>query len=117
MSAHRIELCSLNELPAKGCRSFDLQHAGQEISLFIVHQQGQLYAYHNMCPHRGIRLEWLPDQFLDIDGHFIQCATHGALFQPDSGLCIAGPCSGQSLTAIPVEIRDGIIGVLLPETA
>jgi len=39
----------------------------------------------------------------------IQCATHGALFLIESGECIAGPCAGQSLTALPGrEDRQGL---------
>jgi nitrite reductase/ring-hydroxylating ferredoxin subunit len=41
---------------------------------------GQAYVYLNRCPHRGVGLEWHPDQFLDPSNSLIQCATHGALF-------------------------------------
>jgi nitrite reductase/ring-hydroxylating ferredoxin subunit len=52
-------------------------------------------------------LEWQPNQFLDYEKQFIQCATHGALFGIDDGICIAGPCPGEQLEALPVEVRDG----------
>ena len=29
---------------------------------------------------------------------------HGARFLPDTGLCVHGPCAGQSLNALPVEV-------------
>jgi nitrite reductase/ring-hydroxylating ferredoxin subunit len=35
------------------------------------------------------------------------CATHGALYQPDSGLCIAGPCRGARLKAITLAEHHG----------
>jgi len=53
-----------------------------------------------VCPHRGVPLEWQPDQFLDPSASLIQCATHGALFLIESGECVAGPCAGQFLTAL-----------------
>ena len=50
-----------------------------------------------------------PDQFLDPSNSLIQCATHGALFLIENGECVAGPCAGQSLTAI--ECREDTQGV------
>ena len=77
--------------------------------LFAVRKDGQVFAYRNRCPHRGIPLEWLPDQFLDHSASLIQCATHGALFLIDSGECVAGPCAGQALEALAcTENHDGI---------
>ena len=68
--------------------------------LFVVRRAGQVYAYKNRCPHRGVPLEWQPNQFLDPSASLIQCATHAALFLIESGECVAGPCAGQFLTAL-----------------
>jgi nitrite reductase/ring-hydroxylating ferredoxin subunit len=68
--------------------------------LLAVRRDGIAYFYINRCPHRGIPLEWRPDQFLDDSASLIQCATHGALFLIESGECIAGPCAGKSLKAL-----------------
>ncbi|MCV6588839.1 MAG: Rieske 2Fe-2S domain-containing protein [Marinobacterium sp.] len=78
-------------------------------NLIAVRKRGQLYLYENSCPHRSIPLEWVPDQFLDTDKHYIQCATHGALFRIEDGLCITGPCVDDHLTAVAFEVRDGMI--------
>lgn len=61
-------------------------------------------AYLNRCPHLGIELNWMPGRFMDADNLFIQCSTHGALFKPGTGECIAGPCQGDALT--PLELRE-----------
>ena len=73
-------------------------------SIFVVHKDGEFFAYYNKCPHTGATLEWQQDQFLDLDKALIQCATHDALFMIDSGECIAGPCSGDSLQSLPLNI-------------
>lgn len=96
-------LCRLDELTDPGSKGFELQ--GQ--LLFAVRQGRQVFVYQNRCPHRGIPLEWVKDQFLDHSGRLIQCASHGALFLPESGECVAGPCSGASLTPIASHIKDG----------
>ena len=87
--------------------------AGPPLRLFVVRKDEILAAYRNHCPHTGAPLEWLPDQFLDLDNNFIQCAIHGALFRPEDGYCLRGPCVGQSLEPLTLEVVDGRIRVLL----
>lgn len=100
-----LRLCAPDELAEGQSRGFEI--AGEK--LFAVRKDGQLYAYRNRCPHRGIPLEWLPDQFLDHSASLIQCATHGALFLIESGECVAGPCAGQSLQELAIrEDANGI---------
>lgn len=95
-------LCQRNDIPDPGAKGFVIDgHA-----LFAVHRHGDIFVYQNTCPHLGIELEWMPDQFLDRDGELIQCATHGALFLIESGLCVVGPCTGQALVALPFTVQD-----------
>ncbi|WP_028470603.1 Rieske (2Fe-2S) protein [Neptunomonas japonica] len=105
-------LCSLDTLPTDTSKGFQLN----DISLLAVNKHDKVHVYLNQCPHRGVPLEWQPDQFLDLDKNFIQCATHGALFRIEDGECIAGPCPGEMLTAIPTKIDQGQVWVNLPST-
>ena len=98
-------LCTSSELAPNASLGFDID--GRK--LLAVRREGVAYFYINRCPHRGVPLEWQPDQFLDPSASLIQCATHGALFLIESGECVAGPCAGQSLLAIPcTEDAQGI---------
>ncbi|WP_422910084.1 Rieske (2Fe-2S) protein [Pseudomonas sp. MAC6] len=100
-----LRLCAPDVLAEGQSRGFEI--AGEK--LLAVRKDGKLYAYRNRCPHRGIPLEWLPDQFLDHSASLIQCATHGALFLIESGECVAGPCAGQSLQELAIrEDEQGI---------
>lgn len=101
-----------DDLADHECRQFDLpgEHSG-----FVICQRGEVYAYLNYCPHLGIELNWLPDQFMDPDNCFIQCATHGALFTVDDGLCIAGPCAGDQLIPLKLERDNGELRITLPD--
>lgn len=74
----------------------------------IVHRHGtSVRAWLNVCPHAGRRLDWAPGKFLKSrEGHLV-CAAHGASFELAAGLCVAGPCRGDSLRTIAVEVRDG----------
>lgn len=87
--------------------------AVNEQAIFAVRKGEKLFFYRNNCPHLGIELEWVENQFLDADESLIQCATHGALFVIDSGECIYGPCMGQKLEALPHAIEDGQVLVEL----
>ncbi|MGH8434520.1 MAG: Rieske (2Fe-2S) protein [Pseudomonas sp.] len=103
-------LCAPEHLAEGQSRGFLLDG----LKLLAVRKDGQVYAYQNRCPHRGVPLEWLEDQFLDHSGSLIQCATHGALFLIDSGECVAGPCAGQTLDALACREDATGIWVKLP---
>jgi len=49
----------------------------------------------------------VPDHFFDAEGRHLVCSTHGAVFRPEDGYCLAGPCAGESLEPVPVEVREG----------
>lgn len=96
----KLRLCAVADIPEIGSKGFEL--AGRK--LFAVKHQRKIYLYQNSCPHIGIALEWVEDQFLDSSGSMIQCANHGALFVIETGKCVAGPCSGRSLTPVDYYI-------------
>ena len=109
----RVDLCALGEIADPGTRGFEVDLGETELTrLFIVRRGELLAAYRNSCPHTGAPLEWLPDRFFDIDESFIQCAIHGALFRPEDGYCLRGPCVGQSLQRLALEVESGRISVL-----
>lgn len=97
-----IDLHALSDPGAKGIQSDDIGGDGE---LLVVRKGSQVYVYANHCPHTGVSLNWMPDQFLDINSKYIQCSTHGALFGIEDGLCVRGPCVGRSLTAIPIMLE------------
>ncbi len=71
-------------------------------------------AYQNFCMHAGHPLNWKPDGFLTGDGSQIICSSHGAIYEIESGECVAGPCPGRKLRPVEVEIRDGEVVVRGP---
>jgi nitrite reductase/ring-hydroxylating ferredoxin subunit len=93
-------LCSIAEFSETSSKGFIIDNK----ELFIVHQEGVFFAYANKCPHLGINLEFKKDAFLNVEKEFIQCSSHGALFEISSGRCVSGPCLGQALETIDVEV-------------
>ena len=108
---HWLRAARLDELDATGAREFTLHHQGQRLDGFLLRWTGHIHAFVNRCPHTGVALNWLADQFFDVEVRYVQCSMHGALFEPDSGLCIHGPCLGQSLQAVPVRVEGDAIYV------
>lgn len=102
-------LCRLTDLDATGSRGFSVGEGDWPLRGFIVKTATGIAAYVNYCPHAGHPLNLRPDKFLTPDRNLILCCSHGALFARDNGLCIAGPCAGRSLTAIPVEVVGGCV--------
>jgi nitrite reductase/ring-hydroxylating ferredoxin subunit len=90
----------------KGIR-FKLHPADEEAKGFAIRYDGQVRAFVNRCPHLGTELDWQPGEFFEEAGLYLVCSTHGALFEPASGRCIAGPCQGDTLDSIPVQEKDG----------
>tara|TARA_B100000614_G_scaffold62822_1_gene55694 strand:+ start:5266 stop:5613 length:348 start_codon:yes stop_codon:yes gene_type:complete len=100
-------VCSVHDVADESAREFQV---GDQ-AVVVVKFDGQFHAYLNWCPHLGIELNFMPDQFMDDEGRFLVCANHGALFEPENGHCLSGPCSGDTLTAVPLEVRGEEIWV------
>lgn len=106
-SLNASPLVHLESMPEGALVEVEAVVAGDAESL-VLHRQGDaVRAWLNICPHAGRRLDWAPGQFLKSrDGHLV-CAAHGAAFDLADGSCVAGPCRGDTLRAVPVELRDG----------
>jgi nitrite reductase/ring-hydroxylating ferredoxin subunit len=102
-------LCAVAELGERGCRGFTLGEGDWPLRGFVLRVGNAYRAYVNRCPHAGHALNFRPHQFLTPDGALIICGSHGALFERDGGLCIAGPCEGKALTSLPIEILGGYV--------
>lgn len=102
-----VPLFRTHELAENSAKGIEIEGR----NLFAVRKRGEIYVYWNRCPHIGTPLEWEKDKFLDAENALIQCATHGALFQINDGLCLVGPCRGKHLKPVPFEISDGMVSV------
>lgn len=117
-AARRFELCPLEQIDDPGSHGFAIEiGATVPLRLFVVRRGDTLAAYRNRCPHTGAPLEWQPHRFLDLDNRFVQCAIHGALFRPEDGFCVRGPCAGKRLKGLALVVEDGRLFIDLPVDA
>lgn len=104
-----IPLCNSADLADGGLAvPFDVVYGGQTCRAFAVRYAGRAQAYLNRCTHVAMELDYQPNQFFDITGHWLICATHGALYSPETGACRGGPCRG-GLVKIDLTERHGVI--------
>ena len=105
-----VLICA-SDAVAEGGRGvrFPVRAFGADATGFVVRYGGRAYAYLNRCAHVPIELDWAEGEFFDTSGLYLMCATHGAVYVPDSGHCAGGPCRGGRLRPIAVAETDGKI--------
>lgn len=113
-SEQEVRVCDLAELADPDSREFKIGEGDWPFKGFIVRQGDAVYAYQNFCAHVGHPLNWQPDRFLTEDGSKIICASHGAIYEIDTGVCVEGPCPGRTLRPVQVDIREGVVYVTGP---
>lgn len=102
-----VRVCAAEELVEGGAgQRMNATYAGGDAVVFFVRYGGEVYGYLNRCAHVPMELDWVEGQFFESSGLYIMCATHGAIYQPETGKCVGGPCRGARLRAVRVEERD-----------
>lgn len=114
MTAHSVRLAS-DQIQEKGDGvRFDLPQLGPHTTGFAIRFDGQVYAYVNRCAHVPVELDWEHGKFFNVSQQWIICATHGAMYAPDSGQCVMGPCKHKALTPLNAREADGWVEITLP---
>lgn len=88
---------------------FSVTRWGRVEPAFAVRFCGRVYGYLNQCSHVPVELDWENGRFFDVSGLYLICTTHGAMYAPESGLCVGGRCKGKRLKALDMTERDGRI--------
>lgn len=111
-NSKKQRLASVEELKQRGTIKFGYRQEGIAREGFLAWFEGQIVCYENACRHVPITLDYGDGDFFTSDrSHFI-CRTHGAMYEPLSGQCVAGPCPGAFLKRLPTEISGGEIFLL-----
>ncbi|WP_158984586.1 Rieske (2Fe-2S) protein [Lysobacter panacisoli] len=105
----RTPLLGLERLPDGAFAEVEVVIDGDAESLILYRDGDHVRAWLNICPHAGRRLDWAPGQFLKSKEGLLVCAAHGASFELAQGECVAGPCRGESLRTVVVNVRDGAV--------
>lgn len=104
----RLPVCASADLAegGKGVR-FPVTAFGYQATGFAVRYEGKVYGYLNQCAHVPVELDWIEGEFFESSRLYLMCATHGAIYVPQTGHCAGGPCKGGRLRPIAVEEEGG----------
>ena len=102
-------VCRLADLEEHGSLAFTVGGGDWPLRGFVVRSGNEVRGYVNHCPHAGHPLNLRPHRFLTADRAMILCSSHGALFEKDAGRCLAGPCAGEQLRAVPLEVLGDLV--------
>ncbi|MBE7545193.1 MAG: Rieske (2Fe-2S) protein [Bryobacteraceae bacterium] len=100
-----IPAISLVQLPPGSMASWE----HEELTILLCNDNGEIRAIEGLCPHaRGPLAQ---GNFLD---GLVICPWHAWEFDTASGQCTHNPRA--ALAVYPIEVRDGIIHVQIPES-
>ena len=109
MAESLVALCASRDLQdGELAVPFDVVYQGQTCRAFAIRFDGQVHAYLNRCAHVAMEMDYQPNRFFDSTGRWLICATHGAMYQPETGACRGGPCRGK-LVKIELAELDGVV--------
>jgi len=83
---------------------------GDRYATLIVTRRGDLVAaFRNKCPHAGYPLQRADGRVVIQEGRYLVCGAHGASFALDTGACAGGPCNGDALQRVAIEVAGGLV--------
>ena len=105
----------VEEIPCDGLRFSYRDGPFDEEGILLKLNDHQVRAYKNECRHLPMRLDDRePRELWDPSRRYLVCSSHGARYRPSDGRCVAGPCEGSHLKALPIIVENGEV---LLETA
>ena len=109
-----MPVCQESELPPGKSVKFMYRVDGIAYEGFASNFKGNLVAYENTCQHIPVPLDYDDNQFFTADGEHFVCQTHGAIYHPGNGHCLAGPCAGAKLKKMHATVVGEAVWVKLP---
>lgn len=111
-SMGRRLIATIQDLEQERTAKFTFSREGISRDGFVALFDGQIVAYENLCRHIPLTIDYGDNRFFTTDGRQFVCQTHGAIYEPLSGLCVRGPCEGASLRKLEIEVSEGKIFLL-----
>ena len=112
MSAITVSKKNFKDFSAQ---SFTTKIRGEVFHGFVIKKNNKYFAYQNLCRHLSVTLDLNDADFFTHDKKHLQCQMHGAIYEIETGLCIAGPCVGAKLISIPFSEEENRLVIKVPE--
>jgi nitrite reductase/ring-hydroxylating ferredoxin subunit len=113
VSTLEVRVPGAQKLPVGQSLRFRFDRGGHEREGFVLHHPGGFSAFVNECPHWYVDLDLGDGNFYAPELDRIFCKNHAALFLPDTGRCVVGPCAGLSLERFELRFEgdDALVRV------
>ncbi|MFB6303660.1 MAG: Rieske (2Fe-2S) protein [Haloferacaceae archaeon] len=97
----------VTEIPSDSTIRCEATNGRRGTEIILRRENGDdVFAWRNSCPHKPkVRLD--PGDGAIVDDGQLVCHEHGARFECDDGFCTYGPCRGDALDEVEVEVRRG----------
>jgi nitrite reductase/ring-hydroxylating ferredoxin subunit len=106
---------SKKNFPDQSAKGFKTKVKGRIFHGLVVRKGGKFFAYQNLCRHLPITLDLDDERFFNFEKTHLQCHMHGAMYEIETGHCIAGPCVGANLIPLEIVEEDSRLIIKLPE--
>ncbi len=100
--------------PDQSAKSFKTKVKGRIFRGIVVRKGDKFFAYQNLCQHLPITLDLNDDGFFNHEKTHLQCHMHGAMYEIETGVCVAGPCVGAGLVALELAEEPSRLLVKIP---
>ena len=104
-----LKIASLDELKNGESKKFKIKRSDRDTESFLIKKDGKYFAYLNLCRHWTVGLDFDDNEFFSKDKTWLVCKNHGAVYNPETGICESGPCGGAGLYKVPLLEKNGSI--------
>ncbi len=111
--AQVVPIIAASELLEGMSHLFTFVKDDERYEAFVIRFENQIRAYLNLCPHAGEPIAEKNQSAFNSDKRYLICREHFALFDPDTGKCVSGPCPIADLYKISIVQQEGMICVVL----
>ncbi|NBX92663.1 MAG: Rieske (2Fe-2S) protein [Proteobacteria bacterium] len=95
---------------------FQVKIKGHILKGFVVRRGAGFFAYQNLCSHLPVTLDLNDNSFFNHEKSHLQCQMHGAVYEMETGLCVAGPCEGARLKPLRIIEEKNQLIIYFPES-
>lgn len=96
----------VTDIPSNSTVRYEAMNGRRGTEIILRRENGDVFAWRNSCPHKP-KIPLDPGGGAIIDDDQIVCHEHGARFECGDGFCTSGPCRGDALEEIDIDVRDG----------
>jgi len=108
-----VPIIAASELHEGMSHLFTFVKDDERYEAFVIRFGNQIRAYLNVCPHAGEPIAEKNQSAFNSDKRYLICREHFALFDPETGKCISGPCPIADLYKIAIVQQQDMICLVL----